>query len=73
MICRTIWSLMMKKIEIEDMSTEFEVRVLEKSDVDIVYDLSIKNSIYLSREDSHLFRWRVIANLSQWESNLRLR
>ena len=37
---------MMKNIEIEDMSTEFEVRILEKSDVDIVYDLSIKNSIF---------------------------
>lgn len=36
----------MKNIEIEDMSTEFEVRILEKSDVDIVYDLSIKNSVY---------------------------
>ena len=28
---------------------------------------------YLSREESHLFRWRVIANLSQWEVGLRLR
>ena len=36
----------MKNIEIEDMSTEFEVRILDKSDVDIVYDLNIKNSIY---------------------------
>ena len=36
----------MKNIEIEDMSTEFEVRTLEKSDVDIVYNLSIKNSVY---------------------------
>lgn len=32
---------MMKNIEIEDMSTEFEERILEKSDVDIVYDLSM--------------------------------
>ena len=36
----------MKNIEIEDVSTEFKVRILEKSDVDIVYNLSIKNSIY---------------------------
>ena len=45
----------MKNIEIEDMSTEFEVRVLEKSDVDIVYDLSIKNSIFYQYHRSNLF------------------
>lgn len=43
----------MKNIEIEDMSTEFEVRILEKSDVDIVYDLS-KKTVFIT---SIIHRW----------------
>lgn len=49
----------MKNIEIEGMSTEFEVRILDKSEVDIVYNLSIKNSIYYQHHPPMVFtgRW----------------
>ena len=53
----------MKNIEIEDMSTEFEVRILEKSDVDIVYDLSIKNSIYYQHHPPMVTRESILEQL----------
>lgn len=53
----------MKNIEIEDMSTEFEVRILEKSDVDIVYDLSIKNSIYYQYHPPMVTRGSILEDM----------
>ena len=53
----------MKNVEIEDMSTEFEVRILEKSDVDMVYDLSIKNSIYYQYHPPMVTRESILEDM----------
>lgn len=53
----------MKNIEIEDKSTEFEVRILEKSDVDMVYDLSIKNSIYYQYHPPPVTRESILEDM----------
>ena len=53
----------MKNIEIEDISTEFEVRILEKSDVDIVYDLGIKNSIYYQYHPPMVTRESILEDM----------
>ena len=53
----------MKNIEIEDMSTEFEVRILDKSEVDIVYNLSIKNSIYYQHHPPMVTRESILEDM----------
>ena len=53
----------MKNIEIEDMSTEFEVRILEKSEVDMVYDLSINNSIYYQYHPPLMTRESILEDM----------
>lgn len=53
----------MKNIEIEEMSTEFEVRILEKSDIDIVYNLSIKNSIYYQYHPPMITKESILADM----------
>ena len=53
----------MKNIEIEGMSTEFKVRILEKSDVDIVYNLSIKNNIYYQYHPPKVTRESILEDM----------
>ena len=42
---------------------KFEVRILEKSDVDIVYDLSIKNSIYYQHYPPMVTRESILEDM----------